>query len=51
EELLVDFTGERVAIGRPLAVLYAPELVTAEEELLQAHRTRDAQPALYQAAR
>ena len=28
---------ERVAIGRPLAVLYAPELVTAEEELLQAH--------------
>lgn len=51
EELLVDYTGEHVARGRSLAVLYAPELVGAQEELLQAYRIREAQPALYAAAR
>ncbi len=51
EELLVNFTGEKVAKGQALAKLYAPELVTAQEELLQAHRVRELQPTLYKAAR
>lgn len=51
EELLVNFTGETVHKGQVLARVFAPELVTAQEELLQAHRVREAQPALYAAAR
>jgi len=51
EELLVNFTGEKVAKGQALAKLYAPELLTAQEELLQAYRVRELQPALYNAAR
>jgi len=51
EELLVNFTGEKVTKGQALAKLYAPELVTAQEELLQAHRVSEMQPALYKAAR
>lgn len=38
EELHVDFTGQAVRAGQPLAEVYSPELVTAQEELLLAHR-------------
>ncbi len=51
EELFVNYTGEAVHKGQELARLYAPELVTAQEELLQAARVRELQPALYAAAR
>ena len=34
EALTIDFTGERVTRGQPLLSLYAPEIVTAQEELL-----------------
>jgi Cu(I)/Ag(I) efflux system membrane fusion protein len=51
EELFVNFTGETVHKGQELARLYAPELVTAQEELLQAARVRELQPSLYAAAR
>lgn len=51
EELLVNFTGESVHKGQMLARVFAPELVTAQEELLQAYRVREAQPNLYAAAR
>lgn len=40
ERLHVDFTGAVVEKGRPLAVLWSPELISAQEELLQALRTR-----------
>lgn len=51
EDLLVNYTGEHVRKGQELARIYSPELVTAQEELLQAYRVREAQPALYNAAR
>lgn len=51
EELLVNFTGETVQKGQVLARVFSPELVTAQEELLEAHRVREAQPYLYAAAR
>ena len=38
ERLYVDYTGRRVARGEPLFAVYSPMLVTAQEELLLAHR-------------
>lgn len=40
EHLYVDFTGQRVGAGDPLLSVYSPMLVTAQEELLLAHRLR-----------
>ncbi len=51
EQLFVNFTGEQVKKGRQLAVVYSPELVTAQKELLAAHQIRETQPGLYQASR
>lgn len=51
EKLMVSFTGESVQQGQALAYVYSPELVTAQEELLEAHKIKEAQPGLYQAAR
>lgn len=49
ESLEVDFTGVTVRHGQTLAVLYSPELFTAQQELLEALRMQ--QPALIAAAR
>lgn len=51
EQLLVNFTGEKVNRGQPLAVIYSPQLVTAQEELLQAYAIRNSQPELFEAAK
>ncbi|UGU17374.1 efflux RND transporter periplasmic adaptor subunit [Sinomicrobium kalidii] len=51
ERLTVNFTGERVGRGQTLAVVYSPDLVTAQEELLQAYAIKDAQPELFEAAK
>jgi Cu(I)/Ag(I) efflux system membrane fusion protein len=51
EKLLVNFTGETVNKGQPLAIIYSPELVTAQQELLEAAKTRQAQPEIYEAAK
>ena len=50
ERLLVNFTGEYVKKGSVLAYLYSPELVTAQEELFEAYKIRESQPALFRAA-
>lgn len=42
DRLFVDFTGTRVEPGQKVAEIYAPELVSAQEELLSARRARDA---------
>jgi Cu(I)/Ag(I) efflux system membrane fusion protein len=49
EELYADYTGKPVRKGDPLLALYAPELVSAQEEYLAARRLGDA--ALAAAAR
>jgi len=41
DKLYVDFTGTQVAAGEKVAEIYAPELVSAQEELLSAKRARD----------
>jgi multidrug efflux pump subunit AcrA (membrane-fusion protein) len=38
ERLYVDFTGQPVRRGQPLAEIYSPELVSAQEEMLLAAR-------------
>ncbi|MFI0429187.1 efflux RND transporter periplasmic adaptor subunit [Mariniflexile sp. HMF6888] len=51
EKLYINFTGEKVNRGQTLAMVYSPELVTAQEELLQAYRIKETQPELFEAAK
>lgn len=41
ERLHVNFTGQYVAAGQPLASIYAPELLSTQEEYLRAKRTAE----------
>jgi Cu(I)/Ag(I) efflux system membrane fusion protein len=51
EKLLVNFTGEVVKKGQPLALIYSPEMVTAEQDLLEASKTKQIEPEIYAAAK
>jgi membrane fusion protein, copper/silver efflux system len=51
ERLFVSFTGQMVQKGERLATIYSPELVTAQNELLEAADTKEEFPELYDAAR
>ncbi len=51
DKLLVNFTGETVKKGQTLAIIYSPELVTAQQELLEAAKTKQSQPEIYEAAK
>ncbi|MFA5970793.1 MAG: efflux RND transporter periplasmic adaptor subunit [Lentimicrobiaceae bacterium] len=51
EKLFVNFTGEAVRKGQTLALIYSPDLVTAQQELLETAKTKQSQPALYEASK
>jgi membrane fusion protein, copper/silver efflux system len=51
EKLLVNFNGEKVSFGQALAQIYSPELLTAQQELIETARTKVSQPEIYEAAR
>lgn len=51
EKLLINFTGEPVRKGQSLAIIYSPELVTAQQELLEAAKMKGSQPEIYEAAK
>tara|TARA_R110001592_G_scaffold209814_4_gene461050 strand:- start:1258 stop:3003 length:1746 start_codon:yes stop_codon:yes gene_type:complete len=51
ETLKINFTGEKVYRGQTLAMVYSPQLVTAQEELLQAYSMKTTQPELFEAAK
>lgn len=51
EQLHVNFTGAYVKRGEPMAEIYSPTLISAQEELLQAGRMQDPESALLSAAR
>ncbi|MCK9413607.1 MAG: efflux RND transporter periplasmic adaptor subunit [Prolixibacteraceae bacterium] len=51
EKLYVNFTGESVRKGQALALIYSPDLVTAQQELLETATTKESQPALYEASK
>lgn len=51
EKLSVNFTGEFITQGQVIAYVYSPELVTAQEELFEAKKIKESQPALFNAAK
>jgi membrane fusion protein, copper/silver efflux system len=51
EKLYVNFTGESVRKGQKLAEIYSPELVSAQQELIETAKTKQLQPELYEAAK
>lgn len=51
EQLYVNFTGESVEKGQILAQIYSPEIITAQQELLESARTKISQPAIYEATK
>lgn len=51
EQLYVDFTGQQISKGEKLASIYSPQLITAQKELLEAAKRKEANPTLYRAAR
>ena len=51
EDLKLSITGEYVQKGQVIAMVYSPELVTAQKELFEAYKIRETQPDLYRAAR
>lgn len=51
ENIFVNFEGEEVRKGQKLATIYAPALVSAQQELLTAATLKESQPQLYKAVR
>lgn len=51
EKMFVNFTGEQVRKGQKLAEIYSPELITAQQELIETAKTRHLQPELYEASK
>lgn len=49
EKLNVNYTGQTINSGQLLATIYAPELITAQQELLTAAGLKESQPGLYKA--
>ena len=51
EKLYVNSIGEYVKMGQPVAVIYSPDLVAAQQELISAYKNKKNQPRLYEAVR
>ncbi len=51
ERLMVNFTGENVKKGQALAIIYSPELSSAQQELLEAAKTKESEPEIYEASK
>lgn len=51
EQLFISFKGEYVRRGQRIARLYSPELITAQQELIQAVKLKERNPGLYTSAR
>lgn len=51
EKLLVNSTGVAVHEGQALAVVYSPELLIAQQELIEAAKVKQVQPLIYEAAK
>ena len=51
EKLYINYEGEEVRKGQLIALVYAPKLVAAQQELLTAVGLKNTQPELYKAVR
>lgn len=50
EQLYITYTGQKVSQGQSVAVIYSPQLISAQKELLEAYKTKDMSPKLYVAS-
>jgi Cu(I)/Ag(I) efflux system membrane fusion protein len=51
EELFIDYTGQYVERGDPVARVYSPAIFAAQQELIEAAAIKDEAPDIYKAAR
>lgn len=51
EKLYINFTGESVQKGQILALIYSPDLITAQQELLETVKSKQEYPEIYEAAK
>ena len=51
ERLHISYKGQQVSRGQLLAIIYSPQLVAAQQELITAASLKKSQPALYKAVR
>jgi len=51
EQLMLNTTGQTVSKGQTIAIVYSPELITAQQELLEAAKSKIDQPEIYEAAK
>ncbi|WP_226388971.1 efflux RND transporter periplasmic adaptor subunit [Penaeicola halotolerans] len=51
DRLLINFTGETVRTGNVLGSIYSPELVTAQKELLEAQKSNEQIPGIFEASK
>jgi Cu(I)/Ag(I) efflux system membrane fusion protein len=51
EQLFVNYEGQQLQKGQPIATLYSPQLIAAQQELITAARIKETQPELYKAVR
>jgi Cu(I)/Ag(I) efflux system membrane fusion protein len=51
EKLYINFTGESVRRGQIIALIYSPDLITAQQELLETAKTKQVYPEIYEAAK
>jgi membrane fusion protein, copper/silver efflux system len=49
-DVKIDFTGAPIRKGEVMATIYSQEVVSAQRELLEAHRNRERSPAMYESA-
>lgn len=51
EKMYVNYTGEKIYPGQLLALIYSPELIAAQQELITAAKLRKSQPDLFNAVK
>ncbi|MCC5941147.1 MAG: efflux RND transporter periplasmic adaptor subunit [Balneolaceae bacterium] len=49
-DVKIDFTGAPIRKGEVMATIYSQEVVSAQRELLEAHRNRERSPGMYDSA-
>lgn len=51
EKLFVNYTGEKIIKGQKIATVYSPDLLSAQQELIESVKLKSTNPALLQSAR
>ncbi|MCC5905822.1 MAG: efflux RND transporter periplasmic adaptor subunit, partial [Balneolaceae bacterium] len=49
-DVKIDFTGAPIRKGEVMATIYSQDVVSAQRELMEAHRNRERSPGLYESA-